>query len=120
MICSACLLAIPTNAMIYFHSESYDSDEKRPWAARICGVEESGLLKREFLNGLNDYANVKRYSRGRLRGIEIQFVFRVGWVVELQAHEETRSYFMIASPTEKQAMTAKEVLQWALIQQNAR
>lgn len=119
MRCTVCLGLNPTLDMMHFHVEKFSSDQKKPWAARIVGVEEKGLLKREFLNGLNDYTNAAKFGR-RLTDIEMNFVFRVGWVVETYGPGNPRSYFMIVSPTEKESMTAKEVLQWALIQQNAR
>lgn len=115
LMCATCRGANETAEMIHFHSVKYASDQKKPWAAKIVGVDSIYTLKREFLNGLNDYTNAATFGK-RAVDIEMLFTFRVGWVVELYSPSIKRAYYQIVSPTEKQPMTAKEVLQWALNQ----
>ena len=104
--------------MIYFHCEKWDTDEKKPWIAKITGVDTNNNLVREFVNGLNDYSG-SRTTKRHTYDIEIQFVLRVGWVVEIASQGErlqSRKYYIVTSPTEKTLLSAKDLLEWATSQ----
>jgi len=117
MACPHCggTLPMEKDQPLHFFSIAWATNEKRPWAAQITGMDRKHNVQREFIAPLIDYSKAASFWN-RTVDIQFQFVFRVGWIVEVCTNGkrgQTRAFYRVESPTEMVEISAQEVQKWA-------
>lgn len=103
--------------MIYAHTVEEHGKAKRPWVARIVGLDPSRTFRRLFVRPRRDWAHAVQRMGGRIDGVRSTFLLEDGWVCEFFAVKDPwkkteQRFFGKITGGRVVRLTFEQVLDW--------